>query len=73
MRHKARPKLYLKFRQPDDKQSRYCPAPSGAANATLTDSLERPNGSTLAIKGTDTIVSVHPYEIVSVGVNYDGH
>jgi len=26
MRHKARPKLYLKFRQPDGKQSPYCPA-----------------------------------------------
>jgi hypothetical protein len=30
--------------------------------------------SSLAIKGTDTIAgSVHPYEIVSVRVNYDGH
>jgi hypothetical protein len=40
----------------------------------LTDLIEPPNASTLAIKGTDTIVgSVHPYEIVSVRVNYDGY
>jgi hypothetical protein len=41
---------------------------------TLTDLIERPNGSTLAIKGNRYNCRVgSPYEIVSVRVNYDGH
>lgn len=46
--------------------------PPGATSATLTNLMEQPEGSGIPIKGQDRIVvPVHPYEIVSVRVNYD--
>jgi alpha-mannosidase len=46
-------------------------APSGATEARLTNLMEQPEGTALPIAGTNQItVPVHPYEIVSVRVNY---
>ena len=45
--------------------------PSGATGATVTNLMEQPEGSPLPILGTNQItVHIHPYEIVSVRVNY---
>lgn len=45
--------------------------PAGATGATLTNLLEQPEGSSLSRNETDQItIPVHPYEIVSVRVNY---
>jgi alpha-mannosidase len=46
--------------------------PHGATGATLTNLMEQPEGGPLPLSGADVItVPVHPYEIVSVRVNYD--
>ena len=45
--------------------------PKGAESATLTNLMERPEGSPLPVTGGDEItVPVHPYEIVTVRVDY---
>ena len=45
----------------------------GATGATLTDLMEQPEGTLLEMRdGEELVVPVHPYEIVSVRVNYDG-
>jgi len=45
--------------------------PKGAIAAQLTNLMEHPAGQPLSITGTDAItVPVHPYEIVSVRVDY---
>jgi alpha-mannosidase len=45
--------------------------PAGAASATLTNLMEKPEGGPLVISGDGKItVPVHPFEIVSVRVNY---
>ncbi len=47
--------------------------PRGATGATLTDLMEQPEGTLLEMRdGEELVVPVHPYEIVSVRVNYDG-
>ncbi|MGA7341318.1 MAG: glycoside hydrolase family 38 C-terminal domain-containing protein, partial [Terracidiphilus sp.] len=45
--------------------------PKGATSARLANLLEQPEGSPLSIEGGDTIVvPVHPFEIVTVSVEY---
>jgi alpha-mannosidase len=45
--------------------------PPNATDATVTDLMEQPQGLALQLQGTNQItVPVHPYEIVSVRVNY---
>lgn len=45
--------------------------PPGAASATLTNLMEQPEGATLAVSGDSKVtVPVHPFEIVSVRVDY---
>jgi alpha-mannosidase len=45
--------------------------PPGATSATLTNLMERPEGQTLPIQGSDQIrVTADPYSIVSVQVDY---
>ncbi len=45
--------------------------PKGAESATLTNLMERPEGAPLPMTGSGQItVPVHPYEIVTVRVNY---
>lgn len=47
--------------------------PEGAASATLTNLQEQPEGAPLPVAGNQVTVPVHPYEIVSVRVDYPGH
>ena len=48
--------------------------PPGATSATLTNLMEQQEGSPLPLKGTDQVtVPVHPFEIVSVRVDYKGN
>jgi alpha-mannosidase len=45
--------------------------PAGATSATMTDLMEQPEGSPLTVtRDSKVTVSVHPYEIVSVRVDY---
>lgn len=45
--------------------------PSGATSATLTNLMEKPEGAPLRVSGSGEVtVSVRPYEIVSVRINY---
>jgi alpha-mannosidase len=44
--------------------------PPGATSATLTNLMEQPEGSALAITANHVTVPVHPYEIVTVRVDY---
>jgi len=45
--------------------------PPGATDAAVTNLMEQPEGSSLALlAGNQIAVAVHPYEIVSVRVNY---
>jgi alpha-mannosidase len=45
--------------------------PAGAASATLTNLMEQPEGAPLEISHDGKVtVPVHPFEIVSVRVNY---
>ncbi len=44
--------------------------PSGASSATLTNLMEKPEGSALSITDNQVSVPVHPFEIVSVRVDY---
>jgi alpha-mannosidase len=45
--------------------------PSGATSATMTNLMEQPEGSPVTITSEGSVtVPVHPYEIVSVRVNY---
>jgi alpha-mannosidase len=47
--------------------------PKGAQSARLVNLMEQSQGSTFSIEGGDTItVPVHPYEIVTVQVDYPG-
>ena len=47
--------------------------PDGAASATLTNLQEQPEGSALSIANNQVTIPVHPYEIVSVRVDYPAH
>jgi alpha-mannosidase len=44
--------------------------PSRATSATLTNLMEEPQGSELGVTNNQVTVPVHPYEIVSVRVDY---
>ncbi len=44
--------------------------PSGATAATLTNLMEKPEGPALSISNNHVSVPVHPFEIVSVRVDY---
>jgi alpha-mannosidase len=44
--------------------------PPNATSATLTNLMEEPAGSALPVSGGKVVVPVHPFEIVSVRVNY---
>ena len=44
--------------------------PPGATSATLTNLMEKPQGSALAVTANHVTVPVHPYEIVTVRVDY---
>jgi alpha-mannosidase len=45
--------------------------PPGATSATLTNLMEEPAGSSLPVTSGKVVVPVHPFEIVSVRVNYE--
>jgi alpha-mannosidase len=45
--------------------------PQGATAATMTNLMEQPEGSPLAVTGTDRITApIHPYEILTLRVDY---
>ncbi|MGH9617675.1 MAG: glycosyl hydrolase-related protein [Acidobacteriaceae bacterium] len=45
--------------------------PPGATSATLTNLMEKPIGAPLPIvSGDEVIVQIHPYEIMTVRVDY---
>jgi alpha-mannosidase len=44
--------------------------PPNATSATLTNLMEAPSGSSLPVTGNKVVVPVHPFEIVSVRVEY---
>lgn len=44
--------------------------PAGATGATLTNLMEKPEGSPLTVTSDSVTVPVHPFEIVSVQVDY---
>lgn len=44
--------------------------PAGATDATLTNLMEKPEGSPMTMNGNRVTVPVHPFEIVSVRVSY---
>ena len=47
--------------------------PEGASGATLTDLMEKPEGATLSVANNQITIPVHPYEIVSVRVEFARH
>jgi alpha-mannosidase len=44
--------------------------PAGAKSATITNLLEKPEGSALNVTGDKITVPIHPYEILSLRVDY---
>ena len=44
--------------------------PEGATGATLTNLLEQPQGSALSVTGNQVTVPIHPYEILTIRVDY---
>ncbi len=44
--------------------------PSGATGATVTNMMETPEGSALQVTGDVVKVPIHPYEILTIRVNY---
>jgi alpha-mannosidase len=46
--------------------------PAGATGATETNLIEKPLGSALPVTGNEVTVAIHPYEILSVRVDYAG-
>jgi alpha-mannosidase len=44
--------------------------PEGASGATLTNLLEQPQGSALSVTGNQVTVPIHPYEILTIRVDY---
>jgi len=44
--------------------------PAGATSATLTNMMENPEGTPLAITGDVVKVPIHPWEIVTIRVDY---
>ena len=46
--------------------------PPGASSATVTNMMEKPEGSPLAVTGDVVKAPIHPYEILTVRVDYAG-
>jgi len=44
--------------------------PQGATGATVTNLMEKPEGTMLKVEGDTVIAPIHPYEILTVQVNY---
>jgi alpha-mannosidase len=44
--------------------------PSGATSATVTNLMEAPEGSPLMVEGDLVKVPIHPYEILTIRVDY---
>ena len=44
--------------------------PPGATAATVTNLMEKPEGSPLTVNGDRVTIPIHPYEILTVRVNY---
>jgi alpha-mannosidase len=44
--------------------------PKGATGATVTNLMEKPEGSTLPVSNDTVTVPIHPYEILTVRVDY---
>ena len=44
--------------------------PKGAKSAVLTNLLEQPQGSPLAVTGDQVTVPIHPFEIVTIRIDY---
>lgn len=44
--------------------------PQGATGATVTNLMEKPEGAMLKVEGDTVIAPIHPYEILTVQVNY---
>ena len=44
--------------------------PKGATGATLTNLMEKPGGPVLRIENDTVSAPIHPYEILTVQVNY---
>jgi alpha-mannosidase len=44
--------------------------PAGATAATVTNLMEKPEGSPLQVAGDVVKVPIHPYEILTVRVDY---
>lgn len=44
--------------------------PPGATSATVTNLLEKPEGSALTVSGNSVTAPIHPFEILTVRVNY---
>ena len=44
--------------------------PKGATGATVTNLMEKPEGSTLPVADGTVTVPIHPYEILTVRVDY---
>jgi alpha-mannosidase len=47
--------------------------PPGATGATVTNLMEKPEGQPLPISGDHVTVPIHPYEILSLRVDYPHH
>ncbi len=47
--------------------------PPGATGATVTNMQETPEGSPLAVAGDVVKVPIHPYEILTIRVDYPTH
>ena len=46
--------------------------PAGATGATVTNMMETPEGGALAVAGDVVKVPIHPYEILTIRVDYPG-
>jgi alpha-mannosidase len=44
--------------------------PTGATGATVTNLMETPEGSALTVSGDVVKVPIHPYEILTIRVDY---
>ena len=44
--------------------------PKGAQGATVTNLMEKPEGAALRVAGDTVTASIHPYEILTIQVNY---
>ena len=47
--------------------------PNGATGATVTNLMEKPEGTAVTVSDDSVSVPIHPYEILTVRVNYPAH